>query len=98
MSAIATFTLLAGTVTVSCFAVRAFLILVSISAMGSVILSASLPASLSDSGDLALVGEIAEAYSAYAVLSQHRVRTSADAAAGILARREFLGSLLLYFH
>ena len=57
-----------------------------------------LPAGLSYSGDLALIGQFSEADTAYAVVTQVSVGTAADLAAVILPGGEFCISLLLDFH
>jgi hypothetical protein len=54
-----------------------------------------LPACLLNSGDLALVGQLSEADTADAVVSQVSVGTAADLAAVIAAGRELRSSLLL---
>ena len=58
----------------------------------------NLPRSLLNSGDLALVGEFSEADTAYAVVTQIGVGTTADLAAIVLSGRELRRSLLLDFH
>jgi hypothetical protein len=91
-----------GTSTVECLAVLAFLILVSISAMGSdidikdfLLSDYRLPACFPYAGDLALVSQFAEANTAYAKLMQSPVRTAANLAATVSARREFRFAPLL---
>src|SRR5699024_12846353 len=57
-----------------------------------------LPGSLLDARDLALVGQLAEAHTADAVLAQHRVGPAADAAAGVCAGGELCRAGLLELH
>src|SRR3954453_6754292 len=81
----------AGIDTSSCIAVEALRILVSMSAIGSVMLIPSNPSSptrLSDAGDLAVVGHLPEAQAAQAELAIHRTRTPAATAARVPAHLE----------
>ena len=57
-----------------------------------------LPGCLSNTRNLALVGKIAEANTADAVLTEHGVRTAAQAAAGVSTSRELRLLLLLVDH
>ncbi len=98
ISAICTFILEEGTSTVSLFAIMAFLMRVSISAIGSVIASPSLPACLSHAGNLALVAELTEADSAHSVLAEHCMRPSAAGAPCVRACGILGGSLLFHYH
>jgi len=54
--------------------------------------SFELPAGLADTGDLALVGQLTEADTAYAVVAQVSMGTAADLAAVVAAALENLGS------
>src|SRR5699024_1890344 len=101
----ASFILEAGTSTVSCLAVFALRILVSISAIGSFVVISrllscflGLPACFLHTRDLSCVGQFTEANSADAVFSQVSMLTSADSAAVIFSGREFLFALLFDFH
>ena len=85
-SASATFCLDDGMRTSSCIAVLALRMRVSMSAMGSVIIGvAPSPARLGHAGDLAGVGQLAQADAAQAELAVHRTRPAAAAAAGVAA-------------
>ena len=57
--------------------------------------SGSLPGRLAHAGDLALIGQLAEADTAHAVVAQIGVGTAADLAAVILAAGELGLGLLL---
>src|SRR5689334_15101266 len=84
MRAISRLSLLEGITTVSWAAWMPLRIRVRKSAMGSVIDMRS-PARLRHAGDEALVRELAQADPAQAELAVHRARTTAAAAAGVLA-------------
>lgn len=60
--------------------------------------TAVLPGCFSNSGDLALVCQLAEANAAYAVVTQISVRTAANLAAVILTAGKLCGTSLLDFH
>ena len=57
-----------------------------------------LPAGLADTGDLALVGQLTEADTAYAVVTQISMGSAADLAAVVAAAGELGASLLLQDH
>src|SRR5579864_191927 len=87
-----------GIFTLSCMAVLALRIRVSMSAMGSVIvMGASLPspARLGDTGDLPRVHHDAQADATEAELAQYRPRTAAPPASGVGAHLELGRPLLL---
>src|SRR5450756_684801 len=91
----------AGMSTVACLAVAPLRILVSMSAMESVICMclppyplATLPAGLAHAGNLTFVGEIPEAKATDAVLAENGVRSSAKLTAGICPGAEFRRLLL----
>src|SRR5689334_12169100 len=70
--------------TSSCIATLALRMRVSMSAMGSVIMSShSSPAGLGHAGDLAGVDEFAQAHAAQAELAEHRTGATAAAAARV---------------
>ena len=100
MSTIDFFILDAGIDSVSCRAVIALRILVSKSAIGSVvtIIYTSLPARLLYAGDFALVRKFTKANSANAVLFENGMRTAADTATRIRASAVFRRSLLFVYH
>src|SRR5687768_17076025 len=78
-----------GIETVSCSALLALRIRVSMSATGSVIIAAS-PARLRHAGDRAVVRELAQADPAEAELPVHRARAPAAVAPAVLPRGELL--------
>src|SRR6478672_13130315 len=85
----------AGMSTRVCFAVTAFRIRVSISAIGSVIaLEPSLPAALRHAGDVAFQREFAEAQTAQRELAHVGARTAAQVAA--VAQPNLVLRLLLF--
>ena len=57
-----------------------------------------LPASLTNTGNLTLVGQLTEADTAYAVITQISVGSAADLAAVVAAGGELRSSLLLQNH
>ena len=61
------------------------------------LLFAELPACLADAGDFSLIGHLAEADAADAILAEHGVGTAADTAAGIGPGRELGFTGLLDF-
>src|SRR5882672_1526706 len=83
MRAISTFTFDRGISTVSCSAPCALRMRASMSAMGSVIDMAGLPARLGDAGHLAAVGELPEAEAAQREFAEVGPRAAAPLAAGI---------------
>src|SRR6187551_879600 len=84
-----------GISAVSCIALLALRILVSMSAIGSVSISLLLPAALRHAGDGALMRELAQADPAQAELLEDRARAPAAVAARVLAHLEALLALLL---
>lgn len=102
----------AGTSTVSCFAVFALRILVSISAIGSLMFIymtsymfirvvsfvPDLPACFSYAWDLSFVCQFTEANTADTIFSQICMWTSTDSATAVFSCREFLFALLFDFH
>src|SRR3954452_14548184 len=80
---------------VSCIALLALRMRVSMSATGSVSISVLLPAALRHAGDDALVGELAQADPAEAELLEHRARTPALVAARVVADLVLRGPRLL---
>src|SRR5581483_9845342 len=89
MRAISFFSRELGISVVSCIALLALRIRVSMSATGSVSICSS-PARLRHARDDALVGEVAQADPAEAELLVHGARPTAAVAAAVLARRELL--------
>ena len=57
-----------------------------------------LPASLLYAGNLTLVSQISEAYTANTVFTEYSVRTTADAASGVGSGGKFSRFLLLIYH
>src|SRR5690348_1518937 len=88
MRAISVFNLEAGTSTLGWRARIALRTRVSMSAIGSLVISL-LPASLDHAGDLAVEGELAEAQAADAELAQEAARTSATPAAIAMPYSQF---------
>src|SRR5215207_4754494 len=93
--AISTFTLEVGMRALSWSALFALRIRVSMSAIGSVTTSTSLPAALRHSGDRAVVRELPQADPAEAELSKDRTWTSAAVTARVGACLELLRPSLL---
>src|SRR3954451_20344573 len=83
-----------GISTFSCSARLALRMRVSMSAIGSVIMSLS-PAALGHAGDDALVGEVPKADPAQAVLAIVLPRPAASVAAVVVLRRVLRGAVLL---
>src|SRR5579862_7538966 len=93
MRAISTFSFELGISVVSCSALLALRMRVSMSATGSVsILSVLLPRALRHAGDHALVGELAQADPAEPELAKHSTRPAAAVAAGVVAHLELRGA------
>src|SRR5581483_3626396 len=88
--AISTFVRELGISTVSCRALFALRILVSMSAIGSVSIACSSPRRLGHAGDDAEMRQLAQADPAQAELLVHRARAAAAVAAAVLPRREAL--------
>src|SRR3954454_13586402 len=83
--------------TSSCIATLALRMRVSMSAMGSVMVMASLPspAGLGDTRQLARVGELPQAHAAETELAVHGTGPATTAAAGVPAHLELRRALLL---
>src|SRR6185437_29795 len=77
---------------VSCSALLALRMRVSMSATGSVSISSLLPGALRHAGDHALVGELPQADPAEPELAEHGTRTPAAVAAGVVAHLELRGA------
>src|SRR3954453_22796006 len=90
MRAIWTFSLEAGISALSCSALLALRMRVSMSATGSVSISALLPAALGHARDDALVGELPQTDPAEPELAEDRLGTTAAVAARVLTRLELL--------
>src|SRR3954471_3367467 len=88
--AISTFSFEAGIVVVSCSALLALRMRVSMSATGSVSIASLLPARLRHARDHALVGELAQADPAEPELLVDGARAAAAVAAAVGARLELL--------
>src|SRR3954469_11415728 len=85
MRAIWTFSLELGISAVSCSALLALRMRVSMSATGSVSISSLLPGALRHAGDHALMGELPQADPAEPELLEHGTRPSALVAARVVA-------------
>jgi hypothetical protein len=88
----------AGTTQLSCFTMMAFLILVNISAIGSVTVTPtinyiSLPARFSNAGQFGIERESAETYTADTKLAHIGARSTTNLAPAVLLDREFWGPL-----
>src|SRR5579859_5847440 len=83
-----------GMTALSCSALLALRMRVSMSAIGSV--SIGSPARFRHAGDCALVGEVAQADAAQAELAEHRARPAAAVAPRVRPRIELLRPLLLH--
>src|SRR5216683_2026019 len=95
MTARASFSLELGIFTDSCMATLALRTLVSMSAMGSVmVIEGSSPAGLGDAGHLARMDHVAQADPAQAELAEHGTRAPATTAPGVTPHLE-LGLVLL---
>src|SRR3954452_5004509 len=88
MRAIWTFSLELGISAVSCSALLAFRMRVSMSATGSVSISSLLPGALRHAGDHALMGELPQADPAEPELLEDRARAATPVAARVLPRLE----------
>src|SRR6188472_1781026 len=95
MRAISSFRREVGISAVSCIALLALRIRVSMSAIGSVSISSLLPTALGHAGDGAVVRELAQADPAEAELLEHRARAAALVAARVVAHLELRAALLL---
>src|SRR6476646_9350468 len=92
MRAIWTFSLELGISAVSCSALLALRMRVSMSATGSVSISFLLPGALRHAGDHALVGELPQADPAEPELFEHGTRAPAAVAAGVVTHLELRGA------
>src|SRR4051794_34586393 len=92
MRAIWTFSLELGISAVSCSALLALRMRVSMSATGSVSISSLLPGALRHAGDHALMGELPQADPAEPELAEHGARAPASVAAGVVAHLELRGA------
>src|SRR5215467_4882844 len=91
MRAISTFSFELGISALSCSALLALRMRVSMSATGSVSILSPLPRALRHAGDHALVGELAQADPAEPELPIHGTRAPAPVAAGVVAHLELRG-------
>src|SRR5581483_1127404 len=92
MRAISTLSLEVGISALSCSALLALRMRVSMSATGSVSISCLLPGALRHAGDHALVGELPQADPAESELLEHGARAPAAVAAGVVAHLELGGA------
>src|SRR6185312_14068417 len=98
MRAIWTFNLELGISALSCSALLALRMRVSMSATGSVSISCLLPRALRHARDHALVGELPQADPAEPELLEHGARAPAAVAAGVVAHLELRGARSLRDH